>query len=367
MTAGHIRQRSPGSWEVRYRVDGKVRTATVRGTRREAQARLRELLVAVDRGVDVEPSKVTVAALVRGRIQLWRSEGKITDRTQENYFGMAKLIDGDLGAVVLPRLKTLHVEQWQQKLRARGISALTISKANSLLGHALADAVRHNLVNRNVAREQGAPRAPASRIAVLTRDRITPLLEALRGGEFHTPVVLTIYTGLRRGELLALRWCDLDLEQATMTISRALEEVGTRVAVKAPKTDAGIRKVSLPAIAVEALQEHRRRTLELRMALGQGKPPGDALVFPDPLTGAPQSPRAFTKRWMRVSKRVASGVRWHSLRHLHASLLVKAGVDLATVAARLGHAAIDVTLRTYTHQITPDDRHAADALDRALG
>jgi integrase len=89
-------------------------------------------------------------------------------------------------------------------------------------------------------------------------------------------------------------------------------------------------------------------------------------VFPDPLTGAPQSPRAFTKRWSRISRRVAGGVRWHSLRHLHASLLVRRGVDLATVAARLGHAQIDTTIRTYTHQVTPDDRHAADALDAAL-
>jgi integrase len=123
----------------------------------------------------------------------------------------------------------------------------------------------------------------------------------------------------------------------------------------------------LPTVAVEALQTHRLRQLETRLALGLGKPPAEALVFPDPLTGKPQSPRAFTKRWSRVSKRIASGVRWHSLRHLHASLLVHHGVDLATGAARLGHAQVDTTLRAYTHQITPDDRHAADALDKALG
>ena len=152
-----------------------------------------------------------------------------------------------------------------------------------------------------------------------------------------------------------------------MNIGRALEEVGTRISIKAPKTRAGVRKVSLPAVAVEALREHRRQTLETRMALGMGKMPDDALLFPDPLTGDPQSPRAFTKRWSRVSRRVAGGVRWHSLRHLHASLLVHAGVDLATVAARLGHAQIDTTLRTYTHQVTADDSHAAEALDRALG
>ena len=201
---------------------------------------------------------------------------------------------------------------------------------------------------------------------MLTIDQVQPLLTALAGSEFHAPAVLAIYTGARRGELLALRWVDIDFDQATMRISRALEEVGTRItqaAQDARRCPQGL----LPAVAVEALRDHRRQTLETRIALGMGKTPADALVFPDPLTGEPQSPSAFTKRWMRVSKRVASGVRWHSLRHLHASLLVHAGVDLATVAARLGHAQIDTTLRTYTHQVTPDDSHAADALDRALG
>jgi integrase len=364
---GHLRQRSPGSFELRWRANGKTRTETFKGNKKAAGARLRELLVAVDRGVDVAPSKITIAQLVRERIALWRSEGRITARTEESYSTMAKLIDASLGHVALPRLTTRQIEQWHQTLRARGLSAATIRKANALLGHALADAQRHNLVARNVAREQGAPRAPAGRIQVLTVDRIRPLLEALCGTEFHAPATLTIYGGLRRGEALGLKWSDLSLEQATMTISRAIEEVGTRISIKPPKTRAGIRKVSLPAVAVQALQDHRRHTLETRMALGMGKLADDALVFPDPLTGAPQSPRAFTKRWSRVSRRVASGVRWHSLRHLHASLLVHHGVDLATVAARLGHAQIDTTLRTYTHQVTPDDRHAADALDRALG
>ena len=178
---------------------------------------------------------------------------------------------------------------------------------------------------------------------------------------------MTIYTGVRRSEALGLRWSDVDLDHARLTISQALEEVGTMITIKPPKTSAGVRTISLPVVAVEALREHKRQVLEQRLALGQGKLPPDALVFGDPFTGEPQSPRAFAKRWSRVSRRIASGVRCHSLRHLHASLLVHSGVDLATVAARLGHAAIDVTLRTYTHQVTPDDRHAADALDQALG
>ena len=118
---GHLRSRSPGSWEIRYSVAGRVHTTTFRGGKKAAQARLRELLVAVDRGVDIEPRKITIAQLVRERIALWRSENRITARTEESYATMANLIDASLGHIALPRLTTRQIEQWHQTLRARGL------------------------------------------------------------------------------------------------------------------------------------------------------------------------------------------------------------------------------------------------------
>jgi len=372
--SGHLRQRSPGSWEIRYPaprgMDGKRKTATAtfRGTKRQAEARLRELMGAVDRGQHVDPSKITVAELVRERIEVWRAAGDITAKTREAYLTSAGLIGTHLGVIGAQRLTTRDVEQWHLAMRSRGLASSTIRKAHAILVRALAEGKRHKVVQQNVAQEQGLPKLlPAAKVKVLKDNQVEPLLAALDGGEFHAPAALTIYAGLRRGEMLALRWSDINLDAATLTISRALEEVGMTITFKSPKTAAGERTVSLPAKAVEALRGHLRRQLEQRLALGLGRPSADALVFPDPLTGAPRSPRAFTKRWSRVSRRVADGVRWHSLRHLHCSLLVLRGVDLATVAARLGHSQIDVTIRTYTHQVTPDDRHAAEALDRALG
>jgi integrase len=104
------------------------------------------------------------------------------------------------------------------------------------------------------------------------------------------------------------------------------------------------------------------------MALGAGKMPVDALVFPADIDGQPQSPNAFSVRWRRTA--VQGGlpsVTWHGLRHVHCSLLLRHGVDLPTVSKRAGHSRVDVTARVYAHAIAKDDRHAADSLEAALG
>lgn len=141
--------------ELCWRADGRTVTKTIRGSKRDAQAALRAALSAVDRGEHVKPSKLTVSALLDQRIAIWRAEGRITARTAETYAAAAKLIGQHLGQIHLQRLTTRDVEGWHGALRARGLAASTIRKATHLLGHALADALRHNLVVRNVAREQG--------------------------------------------------------------------------------------------------------------------------------------------------------------------------------------------------------------------
>lgn len=149
----------------------------------------------------------------------------------------------------------------------------------------------------------------------------------------------------------------------------ALEETKEHgVQLKAPKTKAGKRDISLPDIVVDALREHRRQQLELRMALGLGKLSDDALVFPAPLKGGRhQSPRAFSKEWAQVAASIGfPGLDFHALRHTHASQLIDAGVDIVTISKRLGHAKPDITLRVYAHLFRKDDSKAADAINDAL-
>ena len=194
------------------------------------------------------------------------------------------------------------------------------------------------------------------------------MIDKLRGRARYTSAVVSPFTGMRRGEVLALRWPNVDLDAKVSRVREALEETKARgLRVKTPKTKAGRRDVSLPEIVVDALREHRREQLEFRMALGIGKMPGDALVFSAPLKGGHQSPRAFSKEWARVAASIGfPGLSFHALRHTHASQLIDAGIDIVTISKRLGHAKPDITLRIYAHLFRKDDSKASDAINDAL-
>jgi len=171
--------------------------------------------------------------------------------------------------------------------------------------------------------------------------------------------IVALFCGLRRGELLALRWKNIDLREA-------LEQTKAHgIRVKQPKTKAGKRDITLPDIVIEALREHRRSQLELRMRLGIGRPTDEDLVFPNP-GGGPQSPRAFTVEWAEVAASIGMPVGLHALRHTHASMLIAAGLDVVSVSKRLGHASPNVTLRVYAHLFRTRDDKAADAINTAL-
>jgi integrase len=318
---------------------------------------------AVDRGEHVDPSKLTVAALVSERIALWRSAGKISAKTAERREQLAKGQIARIGSIQIQKLTTDAVEAWHADLLAGGLAPQTIRDAHVLLARSLDDAVKHRMVVRNVARLQKPPRMQRKKVQIIPADAIGPTLEKLAGHALYPSVVVALYCGLRRGEQLALVWSDLDLDAKTLKVERALEETKAGVVVKPPKTEAGRRTITLPDIVVDVLREHRRRQLELRMALGAGRMPEDAPVFSRYGEGF-QSPEYFTVNWHRLVRRLGlPRVTWHSWRHTHASMLIGAGLDIATIAKRLGHANPAITLGIYAHCFKRDDRAAADAIN----
>ncbi|MGH6946211.1 MAG: site-specific integrase, partial [Kiloniellales bacterium] len=241
------------------------------------------------------------------------------------------------------------------------------SHAHRLLSKALDDAVRHNLVARNVAAIEDAPSVGSSSMTILTKDQLGTVVSKLRGRSMYPKAITALFTGMRRGELLALRWLNADIDGAkAIRVREALEETKSGLRVKPPKTEAGIRDITLPDIVVEALREHRRQQLERRMKLGLGKLADDALVFPG-LDGQAVSPRAFSKDWSRVASSLdMPEITFHALRHTYASQLIDAGVDVVTISRRLGHASPNVTLAIYAHLFRNDDGKAADAINAAL-
>jgi integrase len=190
----------------------------------------------------------------------------------------------------------------------------------------------------------------------------------MQGRAIRPKIIVALFCGLRRGELLALRWSAVDLDAGVLHVREVLEQTRAHgIRVKAPKTAAGKREVTLPDIVVETLRDHRREQLELRMKLGLGKLTDDAYVFCSPLDGAPQSPQALTVEWATVAEAIGMGdITLHALRHTHASMLIAAGLDVVTVSKRLGHASPAITLKVYAHCFKQRDDTAAAAINSAL-
>jgi integrase len=271
---------------------------------------------------------------------------------------------GRIGEIQLQKLTSAMVEQWHAEMVAAGLAIQAIRSAHNLLVRCLDEAVRHAITSRNAARLQRPPRALRQEVEIVTQEQIADVLARLAGDPFHVPVVVALYCGLRRSEMLALTWADVDFDRRTLRIERALQETRAGITV-GPTKSRRARTISLPEVATTTLREYRRQQLELCLQLGVGRLPDDVPIFPELPGFGFQSPRHFTIRWIRTRKRLGlPPIRWHAWRHTAVSLLIAAGLDIATIAKRMGHASPATTLAVYSHCFKQDDRAAADAIDR---
>jgi integrase len=359
MGRGSIRRRGKRSWQIRFDegVDAagrrKARWATVRGTRQDAQRELTRLLAAADAGTLPEPSKATVSEYLR---QWIKNDPDLSPKTAERYLELAELqVIPHLGNTVLQRLRPKHVKDWHGILLKRGskngqpLSARTVGHAHRVLHRALQMAVETEVLARNVASAISPPKIKEQEIEILTDDQITTVMDRLAGHPLYEIAMVDLATGLRRGELLALRLSDVDLDGASVRVERSLEETNAGLRFKEPKTEHGKRTISLPPDAIAVLREYRRKLLETRMALGLGRPDGDTLLSGGP-DGSPMRPDQLSWLWRSACKsRKLPRVSFHALRHTHASALIAAGLDIVVISRRLGHGSPNVTLGIYGH------------------
>jgi integrase len=199
---------------------------------------------------------------------------------------------------------------------------------------------------------------------VIVRDVATFIDKMKMRNRYYVPTMVALFTGMRLGEVLALRWGRIDLERNTIKVHENLEYTQKHgIRFKSPKTKAGRREITLPDILIDTLRDYRKAQLELRLKLGAGKLQADDLLFTD-IEGAPLHPNHFGTRWAECAVSLGfEGVSFHALRHTHASHLIDQGVDIVTISKRLGHSKPDITLRSYAHLFRKDDGKAAEAIN----
>jgi len=375
---GNITRRGKTSWRLKFDLGRdpatgrrRIRFITVRGKRQDAERELTRLLNAAHEAGSVEPSRLTIADYVRSWLD--GADG-ISPKTLERYRQLAEQqIIPHLGAILLQKLRPAQVHDWHATLvrsggkGGRALSARTVGHAHRVMHRALARAAALELVSRNVVSAVKPPRVEAQEIEILAGVQMADVLAKLEGHALHPIVAVALGTGARRGEVLALRWADVDLDGATLRIERSIEETGRGLLrFKEPKTRHGRRSISLPQSAIDALRAHRRRQLELRLALGMGRLESDSLVFATP-EGEPLSPDNLSRDWRRaVTSRGLPRVMFHALRHSHASALIAAGLDVLSISRRLGHGSPTVTLTVYGHLFANKDGAAAAAIEAAM-
>lgn len=377
---GHIKKRSKGSWTIvlalgRDPATGKRKQqwVTVRGTRRDAERKLAELQHQIDTGAFVKRTKLTLGAF----LEQWLRDYAATNvwpRTFEGYRTVVRSqLVPKLGNIALAELRPSHLQAYYAKAltngrvdgKPGGLSARSVVNHHRVLSEALTHAVKWGLVARNVANAVDPPKPTRVEMKALDADGVRRLLEAAQGTPYHPMMHLAIYTGMRRSEILGLRWMDVDFNMATVSVAQALHRLRDgRIVFQEPKRQSR-RLLDLGPTAVLALRAHRERQEANLAMLGVDLADGD-LVFSKP-DGSPTLPDTLSHAFTRIATRSGlGGVRLHDSRHTHATLMLRQGVHPKVVQERLGHSTISVTLDTYSH-VTPGlQRAAAMAFDREL-
>lgn len=385
---GSIRRRADGRWEARVSLGDGKRTSHFGKTRQEVAAKLAAAQRDRDLGVPAAPGRQTVAEYLDGWMEV--AEATVEPTTWMRYEGLLRdHVLPEIGGTRLVKLDAGEVQRLYARKAEAGYSASTIHQMHAVLHRALKDAVLRGLVGRNVVDLATPPRVRREEMRVWTPEEVLRFLDRVAGDPREALYVLALATGLREGELLGLRWRDIELDRldrmdrhdgpdgpegGVLQVKRNLRRVreadaegGYRYvwAEGRGKTKRARRRIALGAAVVSALRAHRRRQLADRVRAGAAWEDGDQ-VFCDEV-GRPLTGFSVLFRFKTAARRArVPVVRFHDLRHTAATLMLLRGVHVKVVSEVLGHASVAITLDLYGHVLPDMQRQAAAAFDGLL-
>jgi integrase len=372
---GHIRERSPGRGAIVIDVrdpqtgERKRRWHAFAGSKRQAQVEAARLISELQNGTRIDPSRMTVAAFLERWIE--HMQGQVSPRSHERYAELCrKNVAPLLGGLALTKLQPAHISQAYAKALASGrrdgtggLSARTVTHMHRVLREALQQGVRWQMLARNPADAVRPPKVERKQMSVLGTDATVELIEAAREMPLFMPILLGVRCGLRRGEVVALRWRNVDLERGQISVVASAEQTDQGVREKETKSGKG-RTIVLSAAEVEELRTHRARQAEGLLALGVRLTDDHHVVAR--ADGQPLQPRSLTHAFVKFARQHGFQIRLHDLRHSHATHMLASGVHPKIAQERLGHSSVGITLDLYSHVLPGMQAEAVSKVDAAL-
>lgn len=356
--SGTIRQRKDGTWEARYTVGRdpgtgrQVQKSVYDKTQQEVRKKLTAATHELDQGIYIEPSRLTVGAW----FDIWIAEylGGVKDTTREQYrYQMRVHIKPRIGAIKLSALTSPLIQNMYNTAQAEGLSAKSVRNLHGVMHHALDKAVKLGYIKVNPCLACELPRVVKKEMKTIAGDHLSRFLQAIKGNPYEDLMFVTVFCGLRQGEVMGLTWDCIDFERGMITISKQLQKErreggGGEYRFVPLKNDK--QRTLTPAPEVLAvLRRTQIEQMKTRLKAGPGWKNELNLVFTRPM-GNHLSSRTVYNNFKRIAEEIGlPDVRFHDLRHTYATLSLQNGDDIKTVSENLGHATVAFTLDTYGH------------------
>ncbi|GIO33758.1 site-specific integrase [Paenibacillus albilobatus] len=329
-------------------------------TKKAAEAAEAETRTSLNKGDYFEPSKT----LFKDYIAEWlKNRRNLSPETVELYENNLRLyINPSLGHIPLSKLNAQHIEDFLTTMEEKGLGEWSIKRAFSILNAALNSAVTKDLILKNPANKVEKPKVTRKSMQVWEPVFTFDFLAKTKGkSRYWIAIYLAIMTGMRQGEILGLRWSDIDFENKSLHIQQTVTK--RRRIKDGAKTPSSIRSVALSTDTIEKLKEHRSIILQERLFYGEEYQNNDLVVCT--ATGGPATARNIYRAWERfLEKHKAPHITFHDLRHTHVAMMIKQGVHMKVISERLGHSSISVTMDIYGHLLPNMQSDAAEQMDK---
>lgn len=357
---GRLVKRSKVSWTIiieagRDPATGKRKRIykAVRGNKTQAKQVMEQLLAELQQGTYVKPEKITLAEYLNEWLET-ACKPRLAPKTIEGYkICIERHITPALGQIYLSELQPMHIQILYGDLLEKGLSKRTVELVHTVLRAALKQAVKWQMISRNPADATEPPRPKRPEVRTLSPAELNRLLEEAQSSPIADVILVAAYTGMRRGEVLALQWEDIDFVRRIIYVQRNLVRVGGEFIVKPPKTQRGLRQVPVDDGVIERLAELKEQAIS-------------KWVF-SRADGSPLDPSTVTHQFKRVAEQAGfPDLRFHDLRHTFATILLTQGIQAKVVQELLGHESITTTIDTYTHVVESLQKQAANAFGNAL-